>query len=128
MIIESQPTTDRWIIEGAGGVLVPVNASQLMVDLIVRLGLPALVVARSGLGTINHTLLTIEALRARSLRVAGVVMVGPPDAENARAIAGYGGVAVVGQMPMLDHLSPELVARWAEASLDPDRVLMEFLR
>jgi hypothetical protein len=56
-------------------------------------------------------------------------MVGPPDVENARAIAGYGGVAVVGQMPMLGHpLSPELVARWAETSLDPDQVLMEFLR
>ena len=58
---------DRWIVEGAGGVLVPLNEPTLMVDLMVRLGLPVLVVARAGLGTINHTLLTLEALRARAL-------------------------------------------------------------
>src|SRR5579859_5792980 len=58
-----------WIVEGAGGLLVPVNESQTMADWIASLGLPVLVVARSGLGTINHTLLTLEALRARALRV-----------------------------------------------------------
>ena len=127
-ITQSQPSSDRWVVEGAGGVLVPVNASQLMIDLIARLGLATLVVARSGLGTINHTLLTLEALRARSMCIAGVVMVGPPDRENALAIERYGAVKVLGQLPMLDPLSPELVARWAETSLDPDRHLMEFLR
>ena len=54
-----------WIVEGAGGVLVPVNESEMMAHLMERLGLPVVVVARTALGTINHTLLTIEALRAR---------------------------------------------------------------
>jgi dethiobiotin synthetase len=127
-IVSSQPLGDSWIVEGAGGVLVPLNASQLIADLIARLGLAALVVSRSSLGTINHTLLTIEALRARAIPIAGVVMVGTPDRENARAIEGYGGVPIVGEMPMLDPLSPELVARWADMSLDPGGHLTRFLR
>jgi dethiobiotin synthetase len=127
-IIESQPPEDRWVVEGAGGVLVPVNASELIIDLIARLALATLVVARSGLGTINHTLLTLEALRARAIRIAGVVMVGVPEQENADAIEDYGGVPVVGQMPMLGPLSSDLVARWADTALDPDGHLLEFLR
>ncbi|MBY0429867.1 MAG: dethiobiotin synthase, partial [Rhodospirillales bacterium] len=70
------PASELLVVEGAGGALVPLNGQFLMVDLMVRLGLPVLVVARSGLGTINHTLLTLEALRARHLRIAGVVMSG----------------------------------------------------
>jgi dethiobiotin synthetase len=127
-IIASQPVEDRWVVEGAGGVLVPVNASELIIDLIARLALATLVVARSGLGTINHTLLTLEALRARGIRIAGVVMVGVPQPENVDAIEGYGGVSVVGQMPMLGPLSPDLVARWADTAFDPDGHLLEFLR
>lgn len=127
-IIESQPRSHRWIVEGAGGVLVPLNGSDLMVDLIVRLGLGTLVVARSGLGTINHTLLTLEALRARSVRLAGVVMIGPPDAENRLAIERYGAVRVVGELPILDLLAPESLGRWAERGLDPEAHIMEFLR
>jgi dethiobiotin synthase len=127
-IIEAQPEGDAWIIEGAGGVLVPVNAAQLMVDLISRLRLPALVVARSGLGTINHTLLTIEALRARSIAMAGVVLVGAPNRENAHAIEHYGRVGVVGELPVLDPLAPEPLARWAEAAFDRDGHIMKFLQ
>src|SRR5262245_43984479 len=83
------------IVEGAGGVLVPLNGSQMMIDVIDRLGLAALVVARSTLGTINHTLLTLEALGRRNVRVAGVAMVGPIDVENRNAIEAYGHVPVI---------------------------------
>src|SRR5258706_3019062 len=72
----------RWIVEGAGGLLVPLNDSENMADWISLLGLPVMVVARTSLGTINHTLLTLEALRARSLRIAGVLMVGDRNADN----------------------------------------------
>ena len=84
--------------------------------------------ARSGLGTINHTLLTIEALGRRAVPIAGVVMVGPPDdlaRENRLAIEQYGRVAVVGEMPMLNPLTPERLRGWAETALDPDGRLME---
>jgi dethiobiotin synthase len=102
------------IVEGAGGVLVPVNESQTMIDLMVLLGLPVIVAARTTLGTINHTLLTIEALRARALRVAGVVMIGDGNADNRAAIEHYGNVAVVGEMPRFDPLTRESLRAWAE--------------
>lgn len=121
------PSTGRWIIEGAGGVLVPLNDSQTIMDLMAALGVPVLVVARSTLGTINHTLLTLEALRARALRVAGVVMTGE-DANNHAAIERYGGVSVLGQMPLFDALTPECVAQWAQACLDTEDTLARFFQ
>jgi dethiobiotin synthase len=118
-IASAQPTTDRFIVEGAGGVLVPLNESALMVDLIQGLGLPVVIVVRSTLGTINHTLLTLEALRARDVPVAGVVMNGPPNRENCAAIEQYGEVDVLGELPTCAVLSREtLVAQLP--SLDPD--------
>jgi malonyl-CoA O-methyltransferase len=85
------------------------------------------VAARAGLGTINHTLLTIEALQRRSLAIAGVVMVGPRNADNRRAIEQYGGVRVLGEMPLFEKLSPDALSAWA-AELDRERVLTELLR
>jgi dethiobiotin synthase len=111
--------TKNWIIEGAGGVLVPLNKSELMIDLMIQLQLPVLVASRAELGTINHTLLTLEALRARALRVAGVVMVGVRNASNRDAIEHYGNVAVLGEMPEIPDLTPEALALWANAELDP---------
>jgi dethiobiotin synthetase len=96
-----------------------------MVDLMRALHLPALIVARSTLGTINHTLLTVEALRHRAIPIAGVVMVGPPNPENRRAIEEYGGVPVLGEMPWFEPLTPEGLRTWAQAGLDPDGRLRE---
>ncbi|HEY4364971.1 MAG TPA: dethiobiotin synthase [Bryobacteraceae bacterium] len=115
---EGMPDFDgRWIVEGAGGVLVPVNEPETMADLMKLLDLPVVVAASSGLGTINHTLLTLEALRARSLHVAGVVMIGEPNAENREAIERYGKIAVRGEMPRFDPLTPEALAGWAAEGL-----------
>jgi dethiobiotin synthetase len=94
------------IVEGAGGVMVPINERHFMLDLMVRLGLPVLVVASSRLGTINHTLLTIDKLRSRDLEVAGVVMNGPPEEGNRRAIEHYGRTQVIARiepMPEIDR-------------------------
>jgi dethiobiotin synthetase len=85
-VAATQASSEHWIVEGAGGILVPINESTLMIDLIAALAVPSIVVARSTLGTINHTLLTLEALRTRGLPVAGVVMVGPRNADNREAI------------------------------------------
>ena len=115
------------IVEGAGGVLVPVNEREFMTDLMSLLGLPVLIVSRSTLGTINHTLLTIEALRRRSLTIAGVVMVGPPDTPNRQAIEQRGGVHVVGELPIFEPLTPQRLAAWAITELDRDGHLTEFI-
>jgi dethiobiotin synthetase len=109
-----------WIVEGAGGLLVPINETQTMADWIAYLALPVLVVARSGLGTINHTLLTLEALQARSLRVAGVMMIGEPNADNRAAIEQYGRVPVIAEMPFLRPLDPGLLAAWSVTHLDAE--------
>jgi dethiobiotin synthetase len=87
------------------------------------LALPVVVVARSDLGTINHTLLTLEALRTRALRVAGVVMVGVPHPENRAAIEHYGKAAVLGELPPLDPLTADDLGSWARLELDPNGLL-----
>lgn len=101
----------RLIIEGAGGVLVPLNSTQLMIDLIRHLNVPALIAARSSLGTINHTLLTVAALRARVLEVLGVVTLGHENRENERAIEHYGQVPVVGRVPHLEAIHRQALLR-----------------
>jgi dethiobiotin synthase len=118
----------RWIVEGAGGILVPINERETMADLMHALDLPVLIAARSTLGTINHTVLTIEGLRRRMLRVAGVVMVGDPNDENRLAIEKYGAAEVLAQMPRFDPLTPGALERWVESDFDRSGVLFGCLR
>ena len=127
-ILRCYKSPEPCIVEGAGGVLVPINDTELMVDLMRALALPVVVAARSSLGTINHTLLALEALRARNLCAAGVVMVGPPNRDNRAAVEQYGGVPVLGEMPVWKPLEPAAVAEWATRELDPQGRLLEFLR
>ncbi len=87
------------LVEGAGGVLVPLADDWLLVDLMAALGLPVLVVTRSTLGTLNHTLLTLEALHGRGLTVAGLILNGPPHPENHTALEHWGGVPVLAHLP-----------------------------
>jgi dethiobiotin synthase len=95
------------VIEGAGGVLVPLNERELMVDLMRHLNAPVLLAARSSLGTINHTLLSVRALRQAGLTLKGVVMIGDANEENRRAIENYGDVQVLAQIPRLPVINRE---------------------
>lgn len=105
------PGTDRaLVVEGAGGLLVPLNDRHTMADLMSRLGLPCVLVALSGLGTINHTLLSLEALKARHIPLLGVVMNGEPNAANADAIRSFGGVPVLLELAPLEPLDGGAVA------------------
>jgi dethiobiotin synthetase len=99
------------IVEGAGGVLVPINDRQLMVDLMKQLGLPVLLVARTSLGTINHTLLSLAALRAAKLHLRGVIVAGKQNRENCKAIEKYGDVRVVGWIPLLKKIDRAALLR-----------------
>jgi dethiobiotin synthetase len=98
---------DVVVVEGAGGLLVPIDAELSMADLARRMALPLLVVARAALGTINHTRLTLEAARARGLAVAGVVIGhanGPlprADLANLELLRRELGAALVGEIPPL---------------------------
>ena len=106
-------TASPLIVEGAGGLLVPINDEVMMIDLIARLGLPVVLVARSSLGTINHTLLSLQALKAAGIAVAGVVMNGPPSAGNRLAIERFGKVPVIAEVPSLESVDPATVAAQA---------------
>lgn len=105
---------DFLIVEGAGGLLCPLTEEETVADLAVDLGLPLLVVARAALGTINHTLLTIEAARSRGLTIAGVVLneVTPADvaaaSANAAEITRRSGAPVLG---IVAHGRPGRVVR-----------------
>jgi dethiobiotin synthase len=105
------------VVEGAGGVLVPLNESELMADLMRALAMPAVVVASSTLGTINHTLLTLEALRSRGIPIAGVLMNGC-DSANCAAIEHFGRVKVLAEMPRFSPLTPSALRAWAETALE----------
>ena len=114
------PVQKRLIVEGVGGVMVPLDDRHLMVDLMVALGLPVLVVARSELGTINHTLLTLDQLRRRGCPLLGVVVNGPPNPANCQAIAHYGEVPVLAVIDRRVELSPAKVRALFARYFGPD--------
>lgn len=103
------PARERLVVEGAGGAMVPINDTALMVDLMVRFGLPAVVVARSGLGTINHTLMTLEVLRRRRVPLLGVVLNGQRNPANREAIEHFGGVPVLAEIQPLPAVTPAML-------------------
>lgn len=105
------PATQRpLIVEGAGGLLVPLTRSVLQIDVFKAWNLPLILCARTGLGTINHTLLSIEAIRARKMALSGVIFVGDDNADTIRTIAEMGTVKVLGQLPMLEAINADTLA------------------
>lgn len=94
------------VVEGAGGVLVPITRSRTYADQFAEWGAPVVLVARTMLGTINHTLLSIEALRARSVPILGVAFVGEEVEDSEATICAMGQVARLGRLPRLDPLTP----------------------
>ena len=108
-------TAGQLVVEGAGGVLVPVTREMTYADLFARWRHPVVLVARTGLGTINHSLLSIEALRARSVPILGVAFVGEAVEDSEALIAKLGAVARLGRLPRLDPLDAStLAAAFAE--------------
>jgi adenosylmethionine-8-amino-7-oxononanoate aminotransferase len=114
ILIENQPEGYFTVVEGAGGALVPINATEDMIDLAKALELPILVVADTRLGTIHHTLATVHAIRARGANIAGVLLNGPAHGENARQIRDRGGVAILGRVPELYPADAQSVAEVAQ--------------
>ncbi len=103
------PATETLIVEGAGGVLVPLNSSLTMLDLMVHLGYPVLLVAPGRLGMINHTLLSVACLRQAGVEVFGVLVNGgEEDEETEDILRAFGNVKMLGRVPWLkpDKISP----------------------
>jgi dethiobiotin synthetase len=118
------PVSDRpLVVEGAGGLMVPLTDTAYVIDLAAELHLPLVLVARSTLGTINHTLLSLEAIRRRGLPLAGVVINGPETPHNRAAIERYGQVEVIAEIPWLD-----VVNRSTLLTIEPELDLMKLAR
>jgi len=118
------PISDRLlVVEGAGGLMVPLTDTACVIDLATELHLPLVLVARSTLGTINHTLLSLEAIRRRGLPLAGVVINGPETPHNRAAIERYGQVEVIAEIPWLD-----VVNRSTLLTIEPELDLMKLAR
>jgi dethiobiotin synthetase len=101
------PVAENLIIETAGGVLVPINDTTLQIDILEKWGYPVVIASRTALGTINHTLLTIEALRRRSIPILGCVMMGSINENTEQAISHYGSVEILGRIPPLEVITPD---------------------
>ena len=104
------PPPGDLLIEGAGGALVPVTRTMLYADLFARWQIPVIVCARTALGTINHSLLTIEALKARHVPIHGIAFVGEAAPDSEAIIAALSGAKRLGRLPHLDPLTPEALA------------------
>ena len=98
------------IIEGAGGLMVPLTRGNLLINQFAKWDAPVILVARTGLGTINHTLLSLEALWARNIPVHGLIFVGEDNADNIKTIADFSGERVLGHVPKLDELTHDTLA------------------
>ena len=110
--------TGPLVVETAGGLLVPLRRDLLQIEQIQAWGLPVLLVARSGLGTLNHTLLSLEALRRRNIPVLGVLLNGEPHANNQATLEQLGGVPMLGCLPPLPRLDgPALAEQWQHLAL-----------
>lgn len=116
-IHEPETNHEHLIIEGAGGLIVPINDDQYVIDLITHFGYPVLLVAKSGLGTLNHTLLSLEAMRNRDISVFGVVLVGDRHDSNEKTIIKYGNVQRLFRLPILPDLKPKTVSAAFHSSL-----------
>ncbi|NUS66938.1 MAG: ATP-dependent dethiobiotin synthetase BioD [Ensifer adhaerens] len=95
------------VIEGAGGLLVPLTEHTVFADVFACWQIPVVLCARTGLGTINHTLLSLEALRHRAIPILGVAFIGDAQEDSEAIIARLGAVRRLGRLPRLDPLTPD---------------------
>lgn len=104
------PPDGPLVIEGAGGLMVPLTRTTLFIDVFARWRIPVILCARTRLGTINHTLLSIEAIRARGIPLVGVAFIGEANEESERIITEIGKVKRLGRLPVIEPLTPGRLA------------------
>jgi dethiobiotin synthetase len=113
------PTTSLpLIIEGAGGLLVPLTRRDTFADVFARWHIPVILCARTGLGTINHTLLSLEAMRQRRIPILGVAFIGDARSDTQRTIEEMGAVRVFGRLPHLVPLTPSSLRQALKEQFD----------
>ncbi|GAA3838240.1 dethiobiotin synthase [[Pseudomonas] carboxydohydrogena] len=110
-LLPPPPSARPLVIEGAGGLMVPVNDDTLFIDIFARWRLPLVLCARTALGTINHSLLSIEAVKRRDIPLIGIAFIGDEQAESERIICKLGGVRRLGRLPYLTPLTHDSLRR-----------------
>jgi len=108
------------VIEGSGGLLVPLDGTTLYIEVFARWRLPIVLCARTALGTINHSLLSIEALRHRQLDILGIAFIGEGNPESERVICEIGRVTRLGRLPRLSPLTGSTLRAAFEAAFKSD--------
>ena len=109
----------RLVIEGSGGLMVPLDRATLYIDIFARWHLPVVLCARTALGTINHSLLSIEALRLRKIEPLGIAFIGEANPESERAICEIGGVRRLGRLPRITPLTQDTLREAFVTSFKP---------
>lgn len=102
-------TSNHLVVEGAGGLMVPLNEHDVLLDLIQQLQIPVILVSRNYLGSINHTLLSFEALKQRNIPMAGIVFNGEPNPASESFIENYTQLPVLFRVGNLDKITPESI-------------------
>jgi dethiobiotin synthetase len=113
------PENNNLLVEGAGGVMVPINESCFMIDLIKKFELPVILVSSSNLGTLNHTLLTLAALRSYEIEILGIILNGPKNERNKIDLETFGKVRVLDELEFMDD---EILKR-----LNPSELILKKL-
>lgn len=103
------------IVEGAGGLMVPLNDQDLMIDLIKQLGIPVILVSRNYLGSINHTVLSIEALQRREIPIAGIVINGEPNPATESIIESMSALPILFRVGQFSEISKEEIQRFTQS-------------
>ncbi len=113
------PFTERpLIVEGAGGLMVPFNEKYLLIDFIEQLKIPVILVSQHYLGSINHSLLSIEVLRQRGIPIAGIIFNGDANSDSENYILNYSRLTCLGKIPTLSSIGPESVREAGKLILD----------
>lgn len=114
-LIQLPKTENNLIVEGAGGLMVPLNQRDLIIDLIKKIGLEVILVSKNYLGSINHTLLSVEALKSRNIPIKGIIFNGEANEANESIIKKMTGLNVIAHIPALEKINKESVKHIAES-------------
>lgn len=106
-------TTNTMVIEGAGGLMVPLNDKEFVVDIITKLDAEVVLVIQNYLGSINHSILSIDSLRTRKIKVLGIVFNGPPHKLSEDIILSYSGHKCIGRINKESVINKDVVAKYA---------------
>ena len=126
--IKAPKTDNALVVELAGGLMVPLNSHKLNIDLVEELGLPVVLVSQNYLGSINHTLLSVDVCRRRNIPLAGILFNGPTVETTETFILNYTGLPCVGRIGQEQRITPEIIRRYADLLLPGLNQLIESLQ